>query len=277
MSEKVIVNKHSAPRSQKVGIRLILAFITMLIVCQSVGCRTWRASYQQFSDAVIVGYRDEVWARRAFNLRFGNCQRDYADHFENGFVAGYTDVCQGGDGYVPALPPEDYRSFEYQSADGSRCVNSWFEGYPAGVAAARKDKSGSYHNVMISRLIDSAIKQDKNKAVLPADVPVVAASKPEINTAPVTQPVNSTYQASPLNQLPSVLKTGVNKFAPSVQTAPTILPEISKVTYSSEAVDLPKIVQPYDLGESQKRSSTPLLAIPPIVQGDRNSTTRRVR
>lgn len=133
----------------------------------------------------MLTYRDTVWAKRAFNLRYGNCKRAYAKHFENGFCAGYTDMCNGGDGYVPALPPEEYRAPEYQSADGAKCVNSWFEGYPAGVAAAKKDKSGTYHDVLISRMIDSAIDQSNTDPVLPADVQVVSMNASPSNKTPM--------------------------------------------------------------------------------------------
>ena len=65
-------------------------------------------------DELAITYRDQVWARRAYNLRFANCNRQYEDHFRNGFCAGYSDVSNGGDGFVPALPPDQYRGFEFQ-------------------------------------------------------------------------------------------------------------------------------------------------------------------
>ena len=61
-------------------------------------------------DELAITYRDRVWAQRAFNLRFANCNREFADHFRNGFCAGYSDVCGGGDGFAPALPPDQYLS-----------------------------------------------------------------------------------------------------------------------------------------------------------------------
>ena len=150
-------------------------------------------------EASMLTYRDTVWAKRAFNLRYGNCKRAYANHFENGFCAGYTDMCNGGDGYVPALPPEEYRAPEYQSADGAKCVNSWFEGYPAGVAAARKDKSGTYHDVLISRMIDSAINQSNTDPVLPSDVQVVSKD--------ANQSFETPMATMPTSNLPSGVRT----------------------------------------------------------------------
>jgi hypothetical protein len=127
-------------------------------------------------DELAITYRDRVWAQRAYNLRFANCNREYGDHFKNGFCAGYADVCNGGDGYLPALPPETYRGYEYQCAEGSKCVDTWFEGYPAGVAAAREEKAGQFHEMHVSRMIDRAVTQSNASNVLPADVPVTKPS-----------------------------------------------------------------------------------------------------
>lgn len=128
-------------------------------------------------DETIGGYRNHVWANRAYNLRYGNCDREYSDHFKQGFIDGYSDVCDGGDGYVPAVPPEDYWKYQYQCAEGAKCVNAWFKAYPAGVKAAREDGSGAFQKVYISKMIKSAIVQDKADHVLPDDVPVVAPEK----------------------------------------------------------------------------------------------------
>lgn len=152
---------------------MLLAF-ALLTLSQTTGCRIWKQA--GVGEAMMITYRDMVWAKRAYNLRYKNCDRPYAEHFESGFRAGYTDVAQGGDGFVPALPPAEYRGFEFQSADGAKCVNSWFEGYPEGVAAAKRDKTGNYNDVMISRAISSAVSQENTKAVLPQDVPVVSSS-----------------------------------------------------------------------------------------------------
>jgi hypothetical protein len=174
-------------KPNKVVMRLALAAFAALTFTQSVGCNISRLAVK---DAVAVSYRDMVWAKRAYNLRYGNCNRSYPEHFENGFCAGYSDICNGGDGYVPAMPPQDYRSYEFQCAEGAQCVNSWFEGYPAGVAAARKDKVGNFNDVLISRMINSAVAQTESENKLPADIPVVGSDR----TAPPSPSV--AYQQS---------------------------------------------------------------------------------
>ena len=163
----------------------LIAACAILMTVQSVGCAS--ATRLGVGEAVAVGYRDYVWAKRAYNLRFGNCNRAYAEHFESGFCAGYTEMCNGGDGFTPALPPSEYRGYEFQSADAVQCVNSWFEGYPEGVAAAKKDNAGTYHDILISRMINTATKHENAKASLPSQVPIVSAGY-ERTGVPIVQP-----------------------------------------------------------------------------------------
>ena len=197
-----------------------------LIAFSSVGCSTWRS----FDESAALTFRDYVWSKRAYNLRYGNCNRPYGDHFRNGFRAGYSDIASGGDGFVPALPPDDYRGYEYQSADGSKCVNAWFEGYPAGVAAARQDSTGSYNDIMISRMIDAAVKQDKTTAKLPGDVPVTDgngnSARRSVLVQTPAQPLSLSPESSmPANPLPVIVRPVDRGASPnSMRTIPPILP-----------------------------------------------------
>jgi len=161
--------------------KAISAFAIIVMSIQSVGCVSQPGG---MLEGPINGYRNHVWANRAYNLRYSDCDRDFPEHFKQGFIDGYQDVCDGGDGYVPAVPPNDYWSFQYQSPEGAKCVNTWFKAYPLGVKAAREDGSGSFHEVYTSKMIQSAIVQEKADHVLPDDVPVVT---PELDNeqAPV--------------------------------------------------------------------------------------------
>jgi len=180
---------HTLPASQNLTTRLVIMALAAMIV-PLAGCNIIRS----FDETAALTYRDLVWSKRAYNLRYGNCDRPYSEHFKNGFCSGYEEVCGGGDGFTPALPPETYRGYEYQSSDGSKCVDAWFEGYPAGVAAARKDNSGSYHDVAISRMIEAAIKQEEKKPELSGEVPVVPGKDAR---QPGSDQANSDYQAPP--------------------------------------------------------------------------------
>lgn len=158
--------------------RICLAAIAAILICQSTGC-TVNPAFRGLLDEPIIDYRDMVWARRAYNMRYGHCDRDFENHFQNGFLEGYCNVCEGGNGYVPAMPPEEYWGYEYQSAEGSQCVNSWFEAFPLGAAAARKDGAGAFHDVYISKMVNSAVDQEKAIQAQPEDVPI-RRSTPEI-------------------------------------------------------------------------------------------------
>ena len=163
--------------SNQVCQRLLIVLFATAMVLPNSGCSLGqRLGSLGIGDALLETYRDQVWAKRAFNLRYNNCNIPYESHFQNGFVAGYCDTCNGGDGYVPALPPDEYRGFEFQSPDGAQCVKTWFEGFPAGVAAAKKDRAGEFHEIYTSRMINAAITQEKAKHILPSDVPVLSTN-----------------------------------------------------------------------------------------------------
>lgn len=177
-----------APLSRKPGLKkwsVWAASVLALIGCSmGVGCRAGRPL--AVNEAMLVSYRDMVWAKRAYNLRYGNCERPYGEHYYNGFCAGYADVCNGGDGYVPALPPSAYRTPSFQSPDGAQCVNAWFEGYPAGVEAAKQEKVGNFNNVLVSKMIDTAVSTENNsKRLLPGDVPVTKSNNSQSNPSKV--------------------------------------------------------------------------------------------
>ncbi len=169
---------------------LIIAVLAAAMVSPMVGCRSYQFAV---GDAVMLSYRDMVWARRAYNLRFGNLDRPYGEHFYNGFCAGYADVMNGGDGYVPALPPVSYRTPRFQSTDGLQCVNAWFEGYPAGVKAAKQENVGDLNQVPISKMMEAAIDMENRSKDTPR-----AVTKVERDPKVDVQRNNS--QAGPQNQ-----------------------------------------------------------------------------
>lgn len=93
----------------------------------------------------MIGYRNKVLAARAWHENkdcFKN--RRHRGDFENGFMQGYIDVANGGNGCVPAVAPASYLSWRYQSADGQNAINAWFAGYPLGAQAAEQDGVGHW-------------------------------------------------------------------------------------------------------------------------------------
>jgi len=189
-------------------------------------------------DEIAVAYRDQVWAQRAFNLRFANCNRQYADHFRNGFCAGFSDVSNGGDGFVPALPPDQYRGFEFQCAEGANCVAAWFEGYPEGVAAAREDNAGKFHTLQTSALIDRAISQAKAPNVLPADVPVSSGSGNRTAARTPSRAPQAKPPTPPTRTAPPIPKSNPNADFPR-NIAPEVAARSSATRLAPRTAQLP--------------------------------------
>ena len=184
--------------------RLIGFAAIAILISQSVGCSSMNSMLQE----PISDYRSHVWANRAYNLRYSDCERRYSEDFKKGFVEGYCDVCDGGDGYVPATAPENYWGYQHQSPEGAGCVNSWFQGYPLGAQAAKKDGGGAFHDVYVSRMMQSAVIQQNANHVLPDDVPVVAPQRPRPEIGPVASPQPRQPFQQPQVQQPLPQSTG---------------------------------------------------------------------
>ena len=205
ISAPTITNDHREIVSKRSFRRLIAAFVVGLIASQSIGCCSTGGCHrpgqmlERFVDRQIACYRDRVWAERAYNLRYGDCERQFGDHFRKGFVAGYCNICDGKDGYVPAMPPQCYWSNEYQCPEGAKCVNAWFEGFPAGAQAAKKDSAGTYRDVYISNMINAAIVQEGVKDRLPSEVPINQASSDSVPppTAPSSTALEHSFMSPP--------------------------------------------------------------------------------
>lgn len=99
-------------------------------------------------DEFMVNYRNRAWAARAWLCRQDQFDTHcYPSDLEAGFRQGYEDVAAGGSGCLPAVCPQSYWGWQYQSADGQSRMNAWFEGYPLGVQAAEQDGIGLWGNV----------------------------------------------------------------------------------------------------------------------------------
>lgn len=146
--------------------RLLAICSAMLFALASTivgGCSTFNhCSNESCTDTLFSGWRDYVWAQRAFHEAYPSCQHLHSSHFRRGFVAGYSAVCNGEDAYVPAIPPKQYWGYTYQSPEGSQMVAAWFEGYPEGVRAAGRDGAGAYRDVQLSSMLSQALQPATN-------------------------------------------------------------------------------------------------------------------
>jgi hypothetical protein len=258
---------HRFSRDKIIQASILTVFAAMLVMPFS-GCASGlRIPRLGFGDALLEKYRDNVWAKRAFNLRYANCDIPYAEHFENGFVAGYCQKCNGGDGYVPPLPPDQYRGYEFQSADGAQCVKAWFDGFPAGVAAAKKDRAGDFHDIYTSKMVNSAIIQGTAKHVLPDDVPVLKGSVKKAEMQANSQLVSPT---SP-SQIYREAKLSPVDITPNGTLSPTY---VAPPTLSPNPILKPNSIMPSDLmpapkinkvGPSAMKRASSRFAIDPAV------------
>jgi hypothetical protein len=181
----------------------LLLLIAAVVCTQSTGCLGPNRPHTcgNMVDGMFSNFRERVWANRAFNLEYRHMPRKFREHFRKGFVEGYCTVCNGGDGYIPAMPPRDYWGYEYQSSDGAQCVSAWFEGYPEGVAAARKLNAGKNADMYISSMAERAIQQEKEGVRLASQVGIVGSgsNQPAKSTASQPQAVESAAPPAPIS------------------------------------------------------------------------------
>jgi hypothetical protein len=131
----------------------ILATLVVAITGPSTGCTMFSGMHRALTrhdglDEFMVNYRNNAWSARAWLCT----KHEYHGHrylsdLEAGFRQGYADVAAGGNGCTPAICPQSYWGWQYQSADGQQRMNAWFEGYPLGVKAAEEDGIGHWRRV----------------------------------------------------------------------------------------------------------------------------------
>ncbi len=140
---------------------------------------------QECVDKFMIGYRNSAMAAKAWHREKhcfqGKCRGNLRD-FEAGFLQGYMDVAAGGDGCVPAIAPEKYWGWRYQSDKGQAGVNAWYEGYPMGVRAAEKDGVGNWGQIR-----PVGLHQAEANSTAYAPQPVDMQTENPFDDAPVEQ------------------------------------------------------------------------------------------
>ena len=83
--------------------------------------------------------RDRDWAKEAWaEVRRTNPNACYSDDYAAGFEDGFASyVYRGGNCEPPPLPPKHYRKVSYQTPQGYRAIEDWFEGYRQGAGFAK--------------------------------------------------------------------------------------------------------------------------------------------
>jgi len=183
--------------------------------------------FSNLIEKPVSCYRDKVWAKRAFNLRYSNCQDQYPSDFRSGFIDGYCNACDGGDHHPPALPPQSYWTSRYSSAEGAGKAKSWFAGYPAGVKAASKDGHGKHHQIQLSHEMQEAITQLRREGEDVVSIESIGPSNDLMNAPQMTAPQMPLPQMSPPQMSGSYQNTSNYQNAgPAYQVPDTDLPPI---------------------------------------------------
>jgi hypothetical protein len=142
-------------RSRFGRVHPVMIMLYLGLISISCGCTTVNSSLQSvfsggcLSDA-IEAHRNRTCALKAWFRREHNfCDEAYLRDFKAGFIAGYIAIAEGKPGCPPNVPPKEYWSWAYQSADGQARMAAWFRGYPYGVQAARDDGVTGWNHVQI--------------------------------------------------------------------------------------------------------------------------------
>lgn len=114
---------------------------TRLTLAGAVGCLLLSGCahlYDPIDEAVTCLHCEKqalhTWAYARGDFACVN----YPHHFGEGFRAGYVDICRGGSGCPPTLPPKCYWGFWYRNEAGRAKTVEWFNGFAAGAAAAQQ-------------------------------------------------------------------------------------------------------------------------------------------
>jgi hypothetical protein len=85
--------------------------------------------------------RNARWAEESWEAVAGRCPGLAGnDDYARGFKEGLAEYLYRGAVDPPVLPPKRYRSVRYQTAQGYRAIEDWFNGYRRGVAVAHDGK-----------------------------------------------------------------------------------------------------------------------------------------
>ncbi len=240
--------------------------LAMVVIAFMPGCVPWARGIRTIDESV-TDWRDFVWGKRAFYQRYGH---DQTGPFMDGFLEGYHDMLQGGDGCPPVVPPRRYWSWKYQSAGGQGAVSDWFNGYSAGVAAAKEDGLSNLCRIPVSSQYNGSSSvpiqgmHGTEEEWIPFEEQLQPHSIPiPPSIEPTTENKGATfYQRS--DQKRSATKSGVVKAAQETPL-PTVMPLGNGLIEISPL----KRISTIDRTES-KRNNTPLGTssagrLPPIV------------
>lgn len=217
-----------------------------LTVLPNTGCSIANNLQSQFKhhtalDDFLVGYRNDAWAAKAWHCRKQRfCNRRNLSDLEAGFRAGYMSVAEGGNGCVPAVCPQAYWGFQYQDCNGQSRMNSWFEGFPLGVAAAEEDGIGHWSQVPTSLPMPAPVQPMVPMGAAAAGVGAGMMPGAEPILAPVPDPA-----ANKAVMPPAAPKSAARTAAPKTAMPKTMAPQPAAPKSAAEPLPVaPKDMQP---------------------------------
>ncbi len=146
--------------------RKLLAGIcaAFMLVSSFSGCSSLHSGIRCLSSGgwndAVVNLRNRSFSLKAWHRRKHHfCHERHLADFCAGFRAGYEDVANGGGECTPAFPPQQYWSWQFQSAEGQARTAAWFAGYPHGARAAEEDGVGSWNQIAMSSGMQAQCQQ----------------------------------------------------------------------------------------------------------------------
>ncbi len=130
---------------------------------------------------------DEHFASHEASRRaYASMQQCYPEppniDFQSGYRQAFVDVALGGDGVVPAVPPECYWSTCYRTAEGHQHAEDWFSGYTAGAERATAHCRYQFNRVASSGATPYHVEDDAANGIIRTHGSTEADWEPEVNT-----------------------------------------------------------------------------------------------
>ena len=145
--------------------------------CQAYFCLP-RKHYSRCLDERIATHEA---AQRAF-ISMKECypERPSLD-FQFGYRSAFVDVALGGDGVVPAVPPEQYWTTCYRTAEGRKHAEDWFAGYAAGAAQATAHCRYQFNRVAASGATAFVLEDEEANGIIRTSGQQEAGWGPEVD------------------------------------------------------------------------------------------------
>lgn len=108
--------------------------------------------YDPMLDSCRVRRKARERARKSMTRLWWQTKSLPSCHFREGFTQAYVDMAEGGNGTVPAVPPERYWKSRYRTASGYARAEEWFGGYRTGASMAEAEGLSQFNSIPTSAM-----------------------------------------------------------------------------------------------------------------------------